>query len=222
MRPVPSCPGWSIRDLGEHLGEVHRWAEYLVREHAQVRVSPSDMGLNYESLSPTWILEGGAQLLATLRNCDPNLVIWAWGSDQHARFWSRRQLHETLMHRIDLELVLGIGPRAPVSVAADAIDEFLVNLPYAAVFSPRVTELIGSGSRLAFTQLDGDGRWVVTLGENGVTLTRDDELADVELSANTFDLLLVLYRRRSMEGFEFVLTGDQDLLSFWLARSALE
>jgi hypothetical protein len=147
--------------------------------------------------------------------------MWAWGADQHARFWSRRQLHETLLHRIDLELAQGVEPHADAPVAADAIDEFLVNLPGAAAFSPRITELVGLGSRLAFTQLDGERRWVVMLGENGIAFMRDDELADVELAANTLDLLLVLYRRRRIDEVNFSLAGDQELLRFWLDRSAL-
>ena len=221
LRSVPSCPAWSVRDLGEHLGEVHRWAEHLVREHAQVRISSNDMGLDLGPVSPSWILEGGTQLLATLRKCNPDLAMWAWGADQHARFWSRRQLHETLMHRIDLELALGVEPHADATTAADAIDEFLVNLPCAKVFAPKVTELVGSGSRLAFTERDGDRRWVVMLGEDGISLVQDNELADVELRANTLDLLLVLYRRRQIEEVNISITGDRELLHFWLANSAL-
>jgi hypothetical protein len=26
--------------------------------------------------------------------------MWAWGPDKHARFWSRRMLHETAVHRV--------------------------------------------------------------------------------------------------------------------------
>jgi uncharacterized protein (TIGR03083 family) len=219
---VPSCPAWTVRDLGAHLGEVHRWAEHLVRERAQARISSNDMGLDQGPVSPTWMLEGGAQLLATLRGCDPDLPMWAWGADQHARFWSRRQLHETLLHRIDLELALGLTSHADTAVAADAIDEFLVNLSSAARFSPKVKNLVGSGSRLAFTQLDGSRRWVVMLGENGISFVGDDETADVELTTNTLDLLLVLYRRRQLDDVDFSLTGKQELLHFWLANSALE
>ena len=28
--PVPGCPDWSVGDLAQHLGTVHRWAERLV------------------------------------------------------------------------------------------------------------------------------------------------------------------------------------------------
>jgi len=97
-----------------------------------------------------------------------------------------------------------------------------VNLSSAARFSPKVKNLVGSGSRLAFTQLDGSRRWVVMLGENGISFMGDDETADVELTTNTLDLLLVLYRRRQLDDVDFSLTGEQELLHFWLANSALE
>ena len=59
---------------------------------------------------------------------DPGSSMWAWGADQHARFWSRRQLHETLVHRCDLELAQSGRPSVPAHLAADTIDEFLDNL----------------------------------------------------------------------------------------------
>ena len=218
---VPSCPAWSIHDLGEHVGRIHRWATYLVRERAQVRISSNDMGLDSGPLSPAWILEGGSHLLAALRGCDPDVAMWAWGADQHARFWSRRQLHETLVHRIDMELALGVEPQADPGVAGDGIDEFLVNLPHAARFSPGVKELTGGGRRLAFQQLDGERRWTVTLGEDGISFAPNDELADVELATDALTLLLVLYRRRRIDDADVSITGDRALLDFWLANSAL-
>jgi len=219
---VPSCPGWSIRDLGEHLGVIHRWTEHLVRNQAPVRISSDDMNLERGLVSASWFLEGGSQLLATLRHLDPDLSMWAWGADQHVRFWSRRQLHETLMHRIDVEMALGLTPYVETNVAADAIDEFLANVHHAAAFSPRITELIGNRNRLAFTQSDGDNRWVVVLSDDGISVTRDNKSADVEFRANTLDLLLVLYRRRSIQEVDFRVSGDEQLLLTWLERTALE
>ena len=29
--PVSGCPGWTLRNLVEHLGSVHRWATEIVR-----------------------------------------------------------------------------------------------------------------------------------------------------------------------------------------------
>ena len=34
--PVPTCPGWTVRDLVAHQGMVHRWAAALVRGERDV------------------------------------------------------------------------------------------------------------------------------------------------------------------------------------------
>src|SRR5271157_1494883 len=141
--PVPSCPGWTVDNVALHLGTVHRWAEHLVRFRAGARIPSSEMGLDEGPADGEWIRLGGAALLGTLRASDPADPMWAWGSDQHVRFWSRRQLHETLVHRFDLEIAGGHRPAAAAHVAADTIDEFLVNLARAEYFSPKVALLRG-------------------------------------------------------------------------------
>jgi uncharacterized protein (TIGR03083 family) len=222
LTPVPTCPGWTVRDVATHLGEVHRWAEHLVRERAQIRVSPDAMDLDHGPASASWLLGGGADLLATLRANDPDSEMWAWGADQHVRFWSRRQLHETTIHRIDMELAMAAEPSVEATIAADGIDEFLTNLPSAMKFSPQVRELKGTGSRLGFTEMDGGRRWLVILDHDGISFGDPDERSDAEIRAGALDLLLILYRRWSMQEAAVTSTGDRDLLRFWLDHSALE
>jgi uncharacterized protein (TIGR03083 family) len=221
-RAVPSCPEWSILQLSEHLGRVHRWAEYLVRHLAPTRVSPQKLPPDRGPVDSIWIREGGDQLLATLRGTDPNLDMWAWGADQHVRFWSRRQHHETMIHRIDLQLAMDRQPEVDGDRAADAIDEFLVNLPAAAAFSPRSEKLAGVDGRLAFRDVRTGSRWVVRPGTSGGWLTHDEDPVDVEFAANGIDLLLILYRRRSLAEIDGLVKGDEALLQFWLEHSVLE
>ena len=133
---VPVLPGWAVHDLALHLGTVHRWAEQLVRVRATTRIPSSEMGLDEGPVDGEWVRRGGEALLRTLRATDPAASMWAWGADQHVRFWSRRQLHETLVHRFDLELAEGRSPSAPAHLAADTIDEFLANLASGRVLLP--------------------------------------------------------------------------------------
>ena len=44
---------------------------------------------------------------------------------RHRRFWSRRQLHETTVHQVDLDLVLRKDSEIRPAVAGDGVDEVL-------------------------------------------------------------------------------------------------
>jgi uncharacterized protein (TIGR03083 family) len=220
--PVPSCPEWTVSDLATHLGTVHRWAQRLVHERAQRYQSSDDMGFDTSRADGEWIRSGGAQLVETLRSGDPDTPMWAWGADQHLGFWSRRQRCETLMHRVDLELAKGLSPGADPAAAADAVDELLVNLKAAQVFSPNVAELHGNGQVLTFTTTDITATWSITLHPGGFVVGAGSDAADATLEGPAFDLLLVLYRRRAAGEPSLHRSGDHDLIDFWIAHSALE
>lgn len=219
-REIPSCPGWTADDLAGHLGLIHRWAEHLVRVLAPSRISARTMGLDTGPPTPQWIRAGGEQLVRTLRGAGPEEPMWAWGADQHVRFWSRRQLHETLVHRLDLDLAVGRAPEVEAPVAIDAVDELLGNLSAAAAFSPDVTELRGSGT-LRFQASDQAG-WSVTLKPDGFDVSPHSPFADVEVESTPTLLLLVLYRRCPRRTPGVAVRGDTSLLDFWLDHSALQ
>ena len=218
---VTTCPGWTVENVAEHLGLIHRWATTLVERRAPARISFEELGLTSAVATPRWIADGGRDLVATLRACDPDAAMWAWGPDQHARFWSRRQLHETLVHRMDVELAVGRTPRAAPALAIDAIDEFLVNLGSARRFSPKVKELRGRGERIGFRALESGPRWTVTLLEDGFVVAHDDDNVDAEMTGEALDLLLVLYRRTPPAAGTVSIGGDRSLVDFWIDHSAL-
>lgn len=224
--PVPSCPGWDLAALVAHQGRVHRWAERTVATRAQARID----GAGLEERPPTgvdaasWLRDGGDRLVATLLAVDPDEPIWAWGTDQHARFWSRRQLHETAIHRADAELALGRDPVVDPAVALDGIDELLDNLPAAGYFATATTELRGNGETIHLHATDGAGRageWMITLLPDRFEYAHAHGKADVAVRAGTGDLLLLVYNRRSADDPRFEVFGDRSRLDFWLTRSAL-
>lgn len=219
---VPTCPEWAVRDLASHLGVVHRWAQHLVMTLSPTRVPPGSLGIDTSSIDGEWIRTGGNALLRTLRDADPDAAMWAWGVDQHVRWWSRRQLHETLVHRVDVDLAAGRAPSAEPDVAADAIDEFLVNLGEAGRFSPRVREIHGAGEVVEFQASDVDTRWTIELTAQGFTLIDAPVRPDATLAGPALDLLLVLYRRRPLASSAVTSSGDEKLSDYWLDHSALE
>lgn len=220
---VPGCPEWSVGELTGHLGTIHRWAEHLVRVLAPERVPSEQMGLGEPGSSPEWVRAGGATLVSTLRAADPEAGMWAWGADPHVRFWSRRQLHETMVHRVDLEQAVGADPVVDSAVAADAIDELLANLPRAVYFSPLVANLTGNGEALSFVAEDAGRSWSVTFAPDGFSVKDGHgERADATVTGGAFPLLLVLYRRARTEGSGLAVRGEARLFDFWLENSALD
>jgi uncharacterized protein (TIGR03083 family) len=218
---VPTCPDWAVSDLARHLGTIHRWAEYLVRHRAERRVPIAALGLEPGTIDAEWIRSGGRSLLQTLREADPEAPMWSWGADQHVRFWSRRQLHETLIHRSDLELAGGLWPDFDAAIAADAIDEFLENLACAAAFSPEVAEIRGRGESLVFVAEDVDRAWTATLYPDAFEIRHGSTTARAQVSGPAARLAMLLYRRLSLEESEVEISGSESLVDFWLAHSML-
>ncbi|MFQ6172226.1 maleylpyruvate isomerase family mycothiol-dependent enzyme [Oryzobacter sp. R7] len=134
--PVPTCPGWTVRDLLAHQGMVHRWATALV-----LGAEPGAVGeerFEAEGLAhpdpATWLEEGAADLVAALEEAPDDLRAPAFLVDAPPprRFWARRQCHETTVHAIDaLSAATGRRPTAgdlwlDDALALDGVDELLV------------------------------------------------------------------------------------------------
>lgn len=217
---VPTCPDWSVRQLAEHVGGVHRWAEHHVRALSPSRVRARDVALEQPDDPkelPAWLDRGAAILVETLRAADPDAPVWGWGSDKHVRFWSRRMLHETTVHRADAEIALGIAPEIDVAVAVDGVDEYLDNLPYAAAWAPRVSELRGAGETVGL-RCDA-AAWTITLEPEGFRWDHSDGDADVVVAGDPAALLLFAYGRVKAQALG--VTGRSDLLDFWVERSSI-
>jgi uncharacterized protein (TIGR03083 family) len=223
--PVPSCPGWDLRKLTRHLGTTQRWAAEMVRTRATERLDPRtlDLGLPADDRGyADWILGGGEQLVATLRAADPDDDMWAWGGDQHVRFWSRRMVHEAVVHTADATMAQGLPAPIEPAVAVDAIDELLDNIPTAGYFAPNVVKLRGDGESIHVHCTDIDGEWMIVLGPEGYTWGHAHGKGSVAVRGTAADLELLLYGRlRADDETRFTRFGDTALLDHWLTNSAL-
>lgn len=221
---VPTCPGWTLADLVRHTGEIHRWAAAMVRDVAtrSYRRGELDLGLPDDTGEyPGWLAAGAGPLAEVLRAADPEAGMWAWGADQRARFWARRMLHETTVHRADAELALAAEPGISPEVAADGVDEFFVNLPHAAYFAPNVEKLRGDGETLAFHATDLPPGWRVTLQPDGFRWRREGGPAEVTVRGLSVDLYLLIWGRREPRDVRYAVSGDAGLLSYWVENSVI-
>ncbi|MEV4502225.1 maleylpyruvate isomerase family mycothiol-dependent enzyme [Streptomyces klenkii] len=224
--PVPSCPGWTLADLTRHTGSVHRWFSVLLRRRIQQPPTSREVDLHLPEQPgdfPDWLAESAAEAAEVFAGTDLDAPMWAWGLDQHARFWVRRMLFETLVHRADAELALGLVPHIDRGLAADGVDEFLTNLPFASFFAPQTAELRGPDRGIRFSCTDGDDTWLIRLRPDGFGLVADGTdpgAADATVRGTAADLLLLLYGRMDRESDAFQLLGDRDLLAHWFTHSA--
>ncbi|MFF3905687.1 maleylpyruvate isomerase family mycothiol-dependent enzyme [Streptomyces sp. NPDC001848] len=231
--PVPSCPDWTLAELARHVGSLQRWfcalLTRLVQEPPRTRDVAYGLPEHAEEYAD-WVAAGVAGVGEVLRAADPQAAMWAWGEDQHARFWARRMLCETLVHRVDAERAVGREAEIDPVLAADCVDEFLVNLPHAGLFAPAVTKLHGDGEVIAFRCADlagGSGEeWRVRLDLDGFRLLPPAAAGSAPAEARAAvrgraeDLLLLLYGRRSYQEAAFDVSGETVVLDRWFAHTA--
>jgi hypothetical protein len=134
-------------------------------------------------------------------------------------------LHETTVHRADVEIATGRQPAIETEVAIDAVDELLENLPTARYFRPRVEELRGDGQSIALRTTDSDASWLIRLFDDGYHWERAGAgatmNATVSVAAHADALTLLLYGRSAPRDGEHEVVGDEKLLARWLECSAL-
>jgi uncharacterized protein (TIGR03083 family) len=222
--PVPTCPGWTVADLGRHMGWVYRWAAQHVSEHSRTRVREADVkdGAPSEDAElAEWLADGVAPAVGTFRRAAADEAVWAWGADRRAAFWPRRMLHEATIHRADVEIASGIEPEIAAGVACDGIDELLDNLPHAVRFAPRVAELRGGGGSLHLHTTDSGGEWAIRLQPDGFCWEHEHCKADVAVKGPAGALLLFLYGRRALADGALEVFGERELLERFVSNAAL-
>jgi uncharacterized protein (TIGR03083 family) len=217
--PVPSCPDWTVRDLVRHTSGVQRWATRVVRER-----SPGPIDEELETIAggwpddrdlAPWYRAGHLLLVDALRAAPDDLECWSFlKAPSPLVFWSRRQLHETTIHRVDAELATGVVTNVPVDVAVDGIDELLTG------FLPRRSSRLRPETTrtIAVRATDADAAWLVTAGPDGATTERTAADADVVVEGRAADLYLLVWNRRDLDGLS--VTGDASLLDLW--RSSVQ
>lgn len=124
--PVEHLNRWKVRDVVAHLGGVHRWATRVVQKRSMSGPGFTKSKLDGDELCD-WFSAGAELLVEELRNTDlaepcPNFNP---GSERTVGWWARRQAHETIVHRWDVEKALRCTTAMDAKAAVDGVDEFL-------------------------------------------------------------------------------------------------
>ncbi|GIF76161.1 maleylpyruvate isomerase family mycothiol-dependent enzyme [Asanoa siamensis] len=194
---VPSCPGWTVDDLLDHVAHVYlHKVETMRRGALPERWPPSPTG------EPSLVLldRAFAELLAEFARRPDDEKCPTWHEpDQTVGFWVRRMAQETVIHRVDAELAAGrpITP-IPAELAGDGIAEVLeVFLSFATRQWPEdFGDLLTAPNDQAVLVSAAGARWLVRLAGGAVEVvppTAGQAMAQV--SGSPHDVLLWLWRR---------------------------
>jgi uncharacterized protein (TIGR03083 family) len=207
---VPSCPGWTLRDLTWHMGEVWNfWARVVADRVTSVQQiqawepapHPSDEYLL------DWVTAAHTAMFSALAQAPTDQEVWTWtGGNRDIHWVERRMTHETAVHRWDAANAVGLPYEVPVVVAADGIDEFLSW--FAGRGATEQTPAVGGSVHLHCTDTDHHvaegaddrsavgGEWLVsTLDPTGATFSREHAKGDAAVRGRSHDLLMWLWRR---------------------------
>jgi uncharacterized protein (TIGR03083 family) len=217
--PVESCGDWRLRDLGIHLGNVHLWAASIV---VTGEVAPQSFETGPDGELADWYAAAAAGLLTKLREADPDESSWTLSKTERVKaFWFRRQAHEVLVHLFDAAGAAGAEAKADPLIAADGVDEVL------GMWIPRVHRKAGPPplpDSLLLRATDTGNAWLLrpaaVEGDGPVVRRVSGEMvsaATVEAPAE--DLLLALWKRRSVAEIAPRITGDESIAHGFLAAT---
>lgn len=211
-RSIEACPGWRVRDVVGHLGQVYAMVTAVVAERSLVVRRPGPEARPPESTElPIWFDERRRVLLEVLDGVEPETPCWTWADEQRAGFYFRRMAHETAVHWYDLAPIVGVEAGIDRDSAVDGIDEYFdVLLPFSLV---RFDRAIPEGS-LHLHCTDGNGEWIVERSSDGLRVEREHRKGTVAWRGPAADLLAAAWGRRpaSVE-----VVGDRAVSESWSA-----
>jgi uncharacterized protein (TIGR03083 family) len=216
---VPTCPGWTVRDLVTHVGGVHRWATRVVADG--LTENTADVGESFvapvdpDRLLP-WFVEGGRVLIRTLRDAPDDLraFVFLKSAPPAKLFWTRRQAHETTIHRVDAQAArLGRMPSTaeagiPAAFALDGLDELLTG------FLPRRSSRLRTDEpfRTVIAPTDSPVAWTVAVSTDPPVVTEgSDPTSQSQVTGTAAALYLGLWNR----GDDIAENGTVDALGHW-------
>jgi uncharacterized protein (TIGR03083 family) len=220
--PVPTCPGWTLRQLLRHVGRGDRWAAQIVRERRDSGLDPRQV----EAGKPPddaegareW-LRGSPRALVSAIETDPDAPVWTFVGPRPALWWLRRRLHESAVHRADAAIALGLPYDLAPALAADGVSEWLGLL--AAGMAPEPALPPDTTVHLHATDdgLGTDGEWMLRGGPDGLDWEHGHGKGDVAVRGRAVDLLLCVLRRGVPAERDVQVLGDEGLWDGWLART---
>jgi uncharacterized protein (TIGR03083 family) len=229
---VPTCPGWTLFDLVQHLGLGRRKAAAIVAAgpaDAPPATSAWDDGTGAprerEALT-AWLAESMEQLASTLRAAGPDRACWTWWGDSQSPQTSgavaRHQVQEVAVHTYDAQLAVGAPQPLPDEVAVDGVEEFQFTCcatTAAWPHEPAVVDYHAAEGRSWRLWLSGDGARIARLSAPGTlpatAAGADPDAADASAQGTASELVLAFYGRIPVDSLK--LAGDRRIFDRLIA-----
>ena len=223
---VPSCPGWEVADLIQHVGWVQQFLARTARLSDGARQTSKGLedviaGMRGQGQRPAdvlaWFIHGADDLVQALRGASPDTTVHTFYGTHGPALVARRAATETAIHRWDAEGAVGTPRAVPPALAADAIEEFLeVLVPLFFKYA----KFAGTGETVRFESTDSDDGWLITTTADTTAWRRcgSETRGDVTARGSVSDLYLFCWGRAPADAFEVL--GDQALLDRWQAAAA--
>jgi uncharacterized protein (TIGR03083 family) len=222
--PVPTCPGWDLRKLLTHVGRGDRWGAMIVRERAEelvdMRSVPDGKPPADTSAAVAWITESARLLVDAVAGTGADVPVWTFLGPKPAVWWIRRRLHESVVHRADAALALGVPFVVEPEIAADGVSEWLDMLVARLADDGRALPA-GATLHLHATDdgLGATGEWMVRGTESGITWEHGHGKGDAAVRGSAADLLLAMTRRIDADAPGLQVIGDEQVWSTWLEHT---
>jgi uncharacterized protein (TIGR03083 family) len=226
--PVPTCPGWTLRQLFRHVGRGDRWAAQIVRERLDSYLDPRSVEGGKPPPDPAgaiaWLHGGAQRLIDAVELTGVETPVWTFLGARAANWWVRRRLHEVAVHRADAAIALGSDFTLEPEVAADGITEWLerVAIQAGGEGTPLPLEE-GDTLHLHATDpgLGEDGEWTIAVEQGQIAWSHRHGKGSAALRGGATELLLAILRRRPLAETGVELFGDDAVWERWLAGTPL-
>jgi len=214
---VPTCPGWTLVELGTHLGQfcglwTHVLCEAAGRPKTPFEEPPNDTP--DAAWFAAWFGEQAGYLTELLGSVRGDTPAWTWDeTNKTAGFIGRRAAHELSVHRFDVQSARGTPDPIDGPLAVDGIEEIFAMLRAWRAQGQHVGE--GGGETVHLHATNPDAEWTITLTADGPKVERAHTKADLAVRGTASDLELLLYDRPTTG--EVGRSGDESVLKAWKA-----
>ena len=223
--PVRTCPGWGLRQLLTHVGRGDRWAAMIVRERADARV---DMRAVPDGRPPAdadaavgWLADSARLLLDAVAATGPEVPVWTFTGPKPAAWWIRRRLHESVVHRADAAIALGVPYTVEPGLAADGVSEWLDLLAARPVREdgPALPDGVALHLHATDDGLGAGGEWLVRSEGGRIVWEHGHGKGAVAVRGSAVELLQAVMRRIPADDPRLQVLGDEAAWRTWLERT---